>query len=559
MKNINLSVTNGLLPHTSTHGERLTSQSYNTTTVGAQNVVHSDVRAKPEINTITNVSDSLMETSPSSQMSSTKENTGRLSGLSKPLAALTPFLRAITKHRTSSSASSDSTTGLRLHATAPGSHERRRYFRGGSAAKNAVFPSKSLRPDVVSLASETSDSISLTDSTPLRPNSKATASQLLALATSKAVKNFRPLLSSHIETSTPQSSFNDNGHSKPGIDVGTTNLSSNSAISQKNALQSSSFSLLEDKNGNLKPNSLQSTPSLLHQELPQKPDHIKSNPSLIPTRPIDRTILSTKDSRLHNPTRAPFAKPRTFHSKLANPNFGLHARSQNHEAFPRTPRICVSKSDYAPPLAPGGGSSVRPQHIAEQQEPTHSSKNAIPGHDSPASSKKQDRRSPPPETPSSTGSRDATFIFSIPSVHSSSTSLHHGDENRSLSSDDVFCPSSGEDSEDVASLSNSQTTRQRRLRRVAPVPSRFKPPPKCPSDPGLRYKLAPPSGDSRRYSSAQLTPPEDVISDRPRRNSVWTAEVLSIEIQVDYNVDPDELWGNKVNVRNNFPVSARLV
>lgn len=55
--------------------------------------------------------------------------------------------------------------------------------------------------------------------------------------------------------------------------------------------------------------------------------------------------------------------------------------------------------------------------------------------------------------------------------------------------------------------------------------------------------------DRRRNSSDNyiLTyPPDSLISSHPRRDSAWTAEVLSIEIQVDYVMDPDDLWGRRM-------------
>ncbi|BFZ12980.1 hypothetical protein BsWGS_16019 [Bradybaena similaris] len=59
-------------------------------------------------------------------------------------------------------------------------------------------------------------------------------------------------------------------------------------------------------------------------------------------------------------------------------------------------------------------------------------------------------------------------------------------------------------------------------------------------------RLSPPDQtlDPRRNSSQNnLALPENLISSNPRRDSAWTAEVLSIEIQVDYVMDPAELWG----------------
>ncbi|CAL1541303.1 unnamed protein product [Lymnaea stagnalis] len=53
--------------------------------------------------------------------------------------------------------------------------------------------------------------------------------------------------------------------------------------------------------------------------------------------------------------------------------------------------------------------------------------------------------------------------------------------------------------------------------------------------------------DPRTNSShSNLVPPNDLISSNPRRDSAWTAEVLSMEIQVDYVMDPAELWGSEI-------------
>ncbi|KAH9503507.1 hypothetical protein Btru_068077 [Bulinus truncatus] len=71
--------------------------------------------------------------------------------------------------------------------------------------------------------------------------------------------------------------------------------------------------------------------------------------------------------------------------------------------------------------------------------------------------------------------------------------------------------------------------------------------PKTRSESALSSLTTPNVIDPRVNSSFNnLAPPTDLISSHPRRDSAWTAEVLSIEIQVDYVMDPAELWGSGV-------------
>ena len=479
-----------------------------------------------------------------------RETGGRFASLTKPLSALTPFLRAITKSRPGSF---ESPSGI-LHPSSPASNERRR-------SKNAVFPSSSLSPDLLTPSAENCSAIPQTVPATLKPNSKATASQLLALATSKAVKKFRPLISEHIDSTAPPPCFSkDNTHLSSSSGTNGNNGSPSHTLNptllntnNNHTLPAQRHPLLEVKNGNHKPNSSDRNPPYSHHNSPDIASHIRPPQRLIPTRPIDPNSLHSKSPHHTKPAPPTFIKPKAIRSKLAHPNFGLHTGLQNHQPFPRTPRVCLSKQDYN--LNSALADDSKPKPLKDNASClAHSSQERLPKDLSPQPPRFHIPTSTPPDTPSSAGSKYATFIFTIPSPKSSLNSIDRRDGNHSLSSSDVFY-STSDSEEDPDNTTNLRKIKLRLARQNLLRPTPDKPPSKSHSQPELGSRLLIPPSESRRNSSAQLSPPEDVISDRPRRNSVWTAEVLSMEIQVDYNMDPDELWGNRVVVRNNIPVS----
>ncbi|RUS71775.1 hypothetical protein EGW08_020458 [Elysia chlorotica] len=450
MKNTNLKIANGLMSPTSTYGEIPTVNPHAPSTVDSERMTPSDVHTAPDaaspltgqvpFDATPPVTDPLRGTVHAPLVTSARQNTGRRSVLHKPLAALTPFFRAITKPRTSTVMSPETSSNHRPHASS-------RNFRPGSAAKNTIFPSRSLRPDFVSTSPGSAEPVPLANSPTLRPNSKTTASHLLALATSRAVNNFRPLITGQIDPTSPQPSVIGRDHQSKDIDVSTANSKENN----NKALQPSSYALLEDRNGHLKTNPLQSSASISNLESPHNTDQLKSSQNLIPLRPITQAPASTP---------APFIKPKAFQSKLANPNFSLHNRLNNHQAFPKTPRTCASRTDYDPPLVPTHTQPSAKQPPQSSGEPT-----AIQDA-SPASSKRPATDSPAPGTPSSTGSRDAIFTFTIPSRNSSSSSINLNNDRSSLSSN-AFCTSSGDDSENSSSLTKDQKRRKNRKRQAA--------------------------------------------------------------------------------------------
>ncbi|GFN92424.1 hypothetical protein PoB_001893000 [Plakobranchus ocellatus] len=587
MKNTNLNLSKSLSQCATDHGQQRETPLLLTTDVSHQQDIPS-ASSDPACIKLSNDSSDALKKSVDGSTTLLAVGKGKNGNVfSRPLAALNPLLRVISKPRQVASISQqnlNTSPEYRKNSTA---HDKRRNFKSNSAPKNAIFPSSSITPDVISRSKESRKPSSRKRYHSVSP--KATAAELLAIAASNAVKDFSPLITNHIDSKTLDLSKNGNGHDESN---GLESVSTDSL-----------FCPQQDHDQQIVPSKLNSNIREVLQDPHLDSDigiPVMSPPNLIPTRPVDPSTVTIDHENTKKPvSSSSINKSRAFRSKLLNPSFDLHTGLANHLPFPRTPRICVSTlypslleskplSDSAVESADEisntqkyevslnandlyGNSSASLDTSPEKKknsslEPNSQTTSPVAGKSTttcgkdplltPVFSRGKPVAATPPDTPSSSGSKNATFVFTIPNKGSSDDSISHNGttdlfpDRISLTSDD------NEDTDLMASLRRFQASRKSRRARdsLGLCQRQTLELPQSRSDPGLRSRLAPPPTESRRNSSAQLSPPEDVISERPRRNSAWTAEVLSIEIQMDYHMDPDELWENKVRVDQNVPV-----